>query len=182
MLTGMFLNIVGLPGIWLMIGAVGVFAWLTRAHQFVGTTSLIVLVVLGLLAEVVEFLAGSAGAKKAGGSKRAAMGAIVGALIGGIFLSVIPIPIISTIVGACLGAFIGAAVVELMIFKDVDRSMRVGVGAAHGRFMGILGKLIFSIIIYIVAAVVAFPSSRSTPAATSRIAPSTTQSLSAPGR
>src|SRR5689334_18043501 len=140
MLTGMFLNILGLPGIWLMIGAVGVFAWLTRAQQFVGTTSLIVLVVLALIAEVVEFLAGSAGAKKAGGSKRAAMGAIVGALIGGIFLSVIPIPIISTIVGACLGAFIGAAVVELMIFKDVDRSMRVGVGAAHGRFLGIVGK------------------------------------------
>src|SRR5262245_11222807 len=113
MLTGMFLNILGLPGIWLMIGAVGVFAWLTRRDQFVGTTSLIVMVVLGLLAEAVEFLAGSAGAKKAGGSKRAAMGAIIGALIGGIFLSVIPIPIISTIVGACLGAFIGAAIVEL---------------------------------------------------------------------
>jgi len=180
MLTGMFLNILGLPGIWLMIGAVGVFAWLTSAQQFVGTTSLIVLVVLGLLAEAVEFIAGSAGAKKAGGSKRAAMGAIIGALIGGIFLSVIPIPIISTIVGACLGAFIGAAVVELVIFKDVDRSMRVGVGAAHGRFMGILGKLIFSIIIFIIAAVVAFPISRSTATSPTAIAPATTQSLSLP--
>lgn len=182
MLTGMFLNLLGLPGIWLMIGAVGVFAWLTRAQQFVGTTPLIVLVVLGLLAEVVDFLAGSAGAKKAGGSKRAAMGAIVGALIGGIFLSVVPIPIISTIVGACLGAFIGAAVVELAIFKDVDRSMRVGVGAAHGRFLGIVGKLIFSMIIFLIAAIVAFPISRRTTASTPIILPSTTQSLSAPAR
>src|SRR3712207_1503794 len=90
MLVGMFLNIIGLPGIWLMIGAVGVYAWLTRADNYVGTVSLIVLVGLGVLAEVVEFLAGSAGAKKAGGSKRSAMGAIVGAIIGGIFLSVIP--------------------------------------------------------------------------------------------
>src|SRR5215207_6164037 len=87
MLAGMFLNIVGLPGIWLMIGAAGVFAWLTRTQQYISMTSLIVLVVLGLLAEVVEFIAGSAGAKKAGGSKRAAMGAIIGALVGGIFLS-----------------------------------------------------------------------------------------------
>src|SRR3954468_3158021 len=180
MLTGMFLNILGLPGIWLMIGAVGVFAWLTRTNQFVSTTSLIVLVVLGLLAEVVEFMAGSAGAKKAGGSKRAMMGAVIGALVGGIFLSFIPIPIISTIVGACLGAFIGAAIVELAIFKDVDRSLRVGVGAAHGRFLGILGKLIFSVIIFVVAAIVAFPV-RATPATS--VIPATaptTQSLSVP--
>src|SRR5215203_3550235 len=113
MLAGMFLNIIGLPGIWLMIGVVGIYAWLTRADNYVGTISLIVLVALGILAEVVEFIAGSAGAKKAGGSKRAAMGAIIGALVGGIFLSFIPIPIVSTIVGACLGAFIGAAIVEL---------------------------------------------------------------------
>ena len=63
----------------LMIGVVGVYAWLTGLNNYVGTTSLIVLVVIGLLAELVEFLAGSAGAKKAGGSKRAAVGAIVGA-------------------------------------------------------------------------------------------------------
>ncbi len=180
MLTGMFLSILGLPGIWLMVGAVGVYAWLTRFQQFVGTTSLIVLVVIALLAEAVEFLAGSAGAKKAGGSKRAMMGAVIGALIGGIFLSVIPVPVISTIVGACLGAFIGAAVVELMIFKDVDRSLRVGVGAAHGRFLGILGKLIFSIIIFVIAAIVAFPVARATATAPVPLPPATapaTQSL-----
>jgi len=124
MLTGMFLNILGLPGIWLMVGAVGVFAWITRTQQFIGTTSLIVLVVLAVLAEVVEFVAGSAGAKKAGGSKRAMMGAVIGALVGGIFLSVIPIPIISTIVGACLGAFIGAAVMEFYD-RDIAHATRV---------------------------------------------------------
>lgn len=184
MLAGMFLNILGMPGIWLMIGAVGVYAWVTGLNNYVGTTSLIVLVVLGILAEVVEFIAGSAGAKKAGGSKRAAMGAIIGAIIGGIFLSIIPIPIVSTIVGACLGAFIGAAVVEFMIFKDADRSMRVGIGAAHGRFLGIVGKLIFSLIIFLVAAIVAFPVSRSTtasaPVPLPATAPATTQSLSLP--
>jgi uncharacterized protein YqgC (DUF456 family) len=180
MLVGMFLNIVGLPGIWLMIAAVAIYAWLTGVGQFVGLTSLMVLVGIGLLAELVEFLAGSAGAKKAGGSKRAAIGAIVGGLIGGLFLSVVPIPIISTIIGACLGAFIGAAIVEYMIFKDADRSMRVGLGAMHGRFLGIIGKLIFSIIIFLVAAIVAFPLSGSTTTTTPNTPPATTQSLSHP--
>ena len=180
MLTGMFLNILGLPGIWLMIGAVAVYTWITGLNHFVGTTSLIVLVVLGVLAELVEFVAGSAGAKKAGGSKRAMMGAIIGAIVGGLFLSVIPVPIVSTIVGACLGAFIGAAVVELAIFRDVDRSMRVGIGAAHGRFLGIISKLIFSVIIFLIAAAVAFPVKSSAPVLISPTTATTTQSLSVP--
>ncbi len=156
-LAGLFANLLGLPGLWLMVGSVGVFAWLTRYQQFVSNITLVVLVLIALTAEVVEFIAGSAGAKKAGGSRSAMIGAVVGGLLGGFFLTFVPIPIISTIVGVCLGAFIGAAVVEMVNQKDVGHSVRVGLGAAQGRFYGIVLKLIFGLVIFAIVAFATFP-------------------------
>ena len=155
-ITGLFLNIVGLPGLWLMVGAMAAFAWATEWNHYVGWPSMITLIVLGLLAEVLEFAAGAAGSKAAGGRTRGMIGAVVGALLGGFFLSFIPVPIVSTIVGACLGAFIGAAVMELTD-KDFVHAMRVGVGAAKGRFMGIVIKLAFVVMMLIVVMLAALP-------------------------
>src|SRR6185503_18261826 len=97
-----------------------------------------------------------AGSKSAGGRKRGMIGAIVGGFLGAIFLSIIPIPIVSQIVGACLGAFIGAALMEYTD-KDIQHSMRVGVGAAKGRLWGILSKLLFGCLMLIVAVFAALP-------------------------
>ncbi|WP_428939786.1 DUF456 domain-containing protein [Fontivita pretiosa] len=137
-LVGLFLNILGLPGLWLMVASAAGYALLTDA-QYMGWPTLITLVVLAAIAELLEFVAGAAGSKAAGGRTRGMIGAIVGAILGGIFLSIIPIPVISTILGACLGAFIGAAVMELSD-RDFRHAITVGVGAAKGRFMGILVK------------------------------------------
>src|SRR5947208_2986182 len=110
--AGLVVNVVGLPGLWLMVGSVWLFAWLTGVGHYIGHVTLWTLVGLALVAEMAEFLAGSAGAKRAGGSKRAAIGAIIGALIGGIVLS-IPVPLVGTIIGVCLGAFAGAAAAQM---------------------------------------------------------------------
>src|SRR4051812_21100499 len=91
-LTGMFLSIVGLPGIWMMVLAVTGYAWLTSARHFVSTGWLIALTVIAAISEVIEFLAGSAGAKKAGATKKGMLGAIIGGLIGAVFLTAL-IPI-----------------------------------------------------------------------------------------
>jgi uncharacterized protein YqgC (DUF456 family) len=154
--AGVFVTIPGLPGLWLLVGAAAVYAWWTGLGAYIGWMSIIALIVLGLIAEVVEFVAGSAGAAKAGGSRRAMIGAIVGALVGGILLS-IPLPLVGAIIGACLGAFVGASAVELAIRRDIMHSMRVGTGAAKGRFWGIVTKLAFGIIMWILIAIVAFP-------------------------
>src|SRR5881394_1323373 len=90
---GLFLNILGLPGLWLMVGSIAGYAWLTTWNHFVGWPSVGTLIVLGLLAELAEFLAGAAGSKAAGGRKRGMLGAVVGALIGGIAFSFIPVPV-----------------------------------------------------------------------------------------
>src|SRR4051812_34741140 len=95
LVAGLFVSILGLPGLWLMVGSAWGYAWLTGIGHYVGWATLWVLLGLAFSAEIAEFAAGSAGAKRAGGSRRAMFGAIVGALIGGFLLS-IPIPVVGT--------------------------------------------------------------------------------------
>lgn len=153
---GLLFTVLGLPGLWVMVAAVAGYAWITKFDVYVGWPGLVAVIVLATVAEVMEFVAGSAGAKQAGGSRRAMIGAVVGALIGG-FLFSIPVPILGTIFGVCLGAFVGAAVVEMGIVGDPSHSMKVGWGAAKGRFYGIMLKLLFGVAIFIVTVCVAIP-------------------------
>src|SRR4051794_23032337 len=82
--AGLFVNILGLPGLWLMVLGHVCFGWLTTWDRYVGWQSAVALFVLALLAEGVEFLASAAGSKAAGGSKRGMIGAVIGGLVGGI--------------------------------------------------------------------------------------------------
>jgi uncharacterized protein YqgC (DUF456 family) len=155
LVVGLIINLVGLPGLWVMIAAVMAYAWLT-GWMYVGWKLLAGLVVMGLAAEVVEFIAGSAGARAAGSSRRGAMGAIVGALAGGVVGSGI-LFLVGTVIGAVIGAFAGAAVVELLIGKSVQQSMEIGVGAARGRILGMVSKTAIGAVMLIVAMAAAFP-------------------------
>ena len=152
---GWFVNILGLPGLWLMVIAFLGYAFATGWDVYVGWPSTVLLVVLAGLAEVFEFIAGAAGSAAAGGRKRAVAGALVGGFIGGIVGTPL-LPIVGTIVGACAGAFLGAAIIEL---KDqgVRRSLRIGMGAAKGRFWGTVGKLAIGLVMFLVAAACALP-------------------------
>ena len=156
LLTGWFINILGLPGLWLMVGAYGLYGLVTGWGIYVGWQSMTILLLLAISAEAVEFFAGAAGAASAGGRKRGLIGAIVGGFLGAIFLSVIPIPIVAQVIGACLGTFIGAAVMEFTD-KDIAHSFRVGIGAAKGRFWGIVSKLAFGFAMFLVAALAGLP-------------------------
>lgn len=159
LLCGLFINVLTLPGLWLMAAIYGFYAWLTGWNHFVGWPSFGTMIGLAFLGEIVELAAGSAGTKKAGASRRAGIGAIIGAMLGGLFLTaLIPIPVVGTITGVCLGAALGAGIVELMIHQDIGHSVRVGTGAFKGRLMGIAGKLFVGSIMLIVAIVGGFPS------------------------
>ncbi len=167
MVIGLWINILTLPGLWLMVASIAIYAWVTGG-QYVGWPGIISLVVLAGLAELVEFVAGGAGAKKAGGSKRAFVGAIVGSILGAIFLSVlIPIPVLGTIFGICAGTFIGALVVEYWVKRNHGQAFRVGLWATIGRLIGIFTKLAFGFVIFLVAGILAWP----TGAAPTSIAP-----------
>jgi uncharacterized protein YqgC (DUF456 family) len=158
LLAGLFINILTLPGLWLMAGAYAIYAWITWSHHYVGWPSIVTLAVLATVAEILELTLGSAGAKKAGASRSAMIAAIVGGILGAMFLTVlIPIPIIGTIIGVCLGAALGAGIVELVIRRDVIQALRVGEGAFKGRLMGIGSKLAIGIVMLLIALICAWP-------------------------
>ena len=79
------------------------------------------------------------GVKKFGGSKKAINGSIIGLIIGLIFL-----PGIGIILGPFIGAFIGAK----MEAPDVNKALKIALGALAGFMVGTLLKL--SVSLYIV--------------------------------
>ena len=157
LLTGLLLNVLTLPGLWLMALSLGAYAWVTGWNVLVGLPSMITMIVLAAIAEVIEFVAAGAGAKAAGASAWGMLGALVGGILGAIFLSFIPVPIVSTIVGLCLGCFLGAAAVEVMLGTDFKKSALIGAGAAKGRFYAIIIKICFGIVMLLVGLWAAFP-------------------------
>lgn len=155
---GWVLTLVAMPGNWLMFLAAAAYAWLgpqTGLTQLDWKTVL-VLGVLVIVGEIAEFAAGMVGARRAGGSRRAAVFSLIGSLIGAIGGAMIGIPIpilgsaIAAIVGGALGAFGGAAFAEHTRGERAGHSLKVGQAAFWGR---ILGTGIKTIIASIIAAV-----------------------------
>ena len=155
--AGLFLNILGLPGLWLIVVAAIAYAW-AFGFAYIGWGTIIALIVLGLLAELVEFFAGAAGSKQAGGSKRGMVGAIIGGIVGGIVgTPLIPIPIVGTVVGSVAGCFLGAYGIELLIGKSHGEATSISYGAAKGRMVGLIAKTGFGLAMAIVTAVMGAP-------------------------
>jgi len=142
------LTLLGMPGNWLMVAAVVVYVLLMPAASpvAVGWGVVVGLIVLAGLGELMEFLAGAAGASRAGASRRGVLLALVGSLVGavvGLFVG-LPIPIVGSLVGAVLfaglGAFAGAVLGEQWKGRDLDESLRVGNAAFWGRLLGTVAK------------------------------------------
>ena len=146
-----------LPGNWLIIISTALFAWWRWEDGIFSIYTLIAITVLAIIGEIIEFFAGMGGAKKAGagwfGAIAAIFGAIAGAVVGTVF---IPIPVLGTLLGACLGAGSGTMLVELATGKEVDHSIRSGMGAGKGVFLGTLGKFMMGVLIWLTVAVAAF--------------------------
>jgi uncharacterized protein len=129
--VGLMLVPLGLPGLWVMLGATVVY-WLAVPTGSVGLSTVLVASGLVVAAEVLEFVIAGRYARRFGGSRRASAGAIIGGLIGAVVG--VPIPIIGSMIGAFVGAFAGALVAEITV-KRQDRGdpMRVATGALWGR-------------------------------------------------
>lgn len=155
LLAGWVLNLVGLPGNWLMVAAAVVCAWLappdSRLHIEWLTVAL--LAAVGVLGEAAEFAAGAAGAARKGGSKRGVVLAAGLAVVGGLVGAAVgtPIPVIGNAVAAVLGAAIGSAagavLGERWKGRDLNHSLEVGQAAFWGRLLGTLAKTVAGTVI-----------------------------------
>jgi uncharacterized protein YqgC (DUF456 family) len=145
-----------LPGTWLMVLVTAVLKWWQPEYVLVSWTVLSVATGLAVLGEVLEFVLGAAGSRRAGGSRRAAVLAIVGSLVGGIVGTALPVPIVGTLIGACVGAFAGSLLGDLWAGRPLFPSFEAGWGAAIGRFWGTMSKLAIGGIMVVVLTLDAF--------------------------
>ncbi|MEX2606338.1 MAG: DUF456 family protein [Kiritimatiellia bacterium] len=149
LITGGILNLFGLPGNWVVLGASVLHLLVADAESRIGYGFGVplTLLVLALLGELLEFLAGLLGAGKAGGSRRAMVLSMLGGIVGSLFgfsIGNFFFPLVGGIIGifvvAGLGALAGAVLGETWKGRALGESMRVGRGAFTGRILGTLGK------------------------------------------
>lgn len=129
-LIGLVLIPFGLPGLWVILGGILGFGWLTD-FRTLSAGFLLFVIGLALLGEVAEAWIGFRFARRYGGSSRAGWGALFGGLIGAIVG--VPVPIIGSVVGGFLGAFAGAALFEYTRARHTEGAARAGWGAMLGR-------------------------------------------------
>lgn len=123
-----------LPGLPMIFGGI----WLVAAvdnYRHLGLWWLLLIGALGALGVIVDFIAGTLGAKRVGASKRALWGASLGTFVGMFF----------GIPGILLGPFAGALLGELASGTSVLRSAHVGIGTWLGLLFGALVKLVISL-------------------------------------
>lgn len=129
---------IGIVGIFfpLLPGATFLFAgmWLAASlddFQRVSTMTVWWLFALMLLSFVTDWVAGALGAKKAGASKAAIIGATLGSIFG----------VLVGFWGLLIFPFVGAVAGELMTHGDQLRAHRVGFSAWLGVILGLVAKI-----------------------------------------
>ena len=119
-----------LPGVPLVFAGLLLGAWID-GFEAVGWATIGTLAVLALVAWIIDFVAGAAGARYLGAGPRAFWGATIGAIVGLFF----------GLAGMLIGPFLGAVVGELSGGSDLVRSGRAGVGAWIGMVVATALKL-----------------------------------------
>ncbi len=122
-----------LPGAPLVFAGLLLAAW-AEGFQKVGAATLIVLAALTALSFLVDVVAASLGAKWAGASRTALIGAALGTVVGLFF----------GIVGIVIGPFIGAVAGEFLSRGSAAGAGRVGVRTWVGFIFGTLVKLVLA--------------------------------------
>ena len=122
-----------LPGTLLVLGGIFLGAWIDDFAR-VGWGTLSVIVVLAITAWVLDYIAGILGAKKAGASRLALIGAAIGTVVG-LFMG---------FVGVLFMPLVGATIGDLIARKDQRAALRVGVATWLGIMAGLIAKVVIA--------------------------------------
>ena len=123
-----------LPGVPLVFMGLLVAAWIGD-FQRIGWPTLTILAGLTALAIAADFVASLLGAKRAGASKLALVGAAVGSIVGLFF----------GLIGILVFPFIGAVLGELFARERLGQAAKVGLATWLGMLLGVLAKLSLAI-------------------------------------
>ena len=134
----LFLNVVGLPANWILLGLAVLYSWLTRTPRL-GWAVLAMLTALALLGEMVEFVVGIGYTARRGASRWAVLGAFAGGLLGAVALTPV-VPPFGTVAGGMVGSFAGAALLEYAAQRHAGTALRAGRAAFVGKLLGTAAK------------------------------------------
>lgn len=135
-----------LPGTALVLAGILLGAWIDDFTR-VGPFSLALVTLLAVLAWVLDYVAALMGARRAGASRQALIGAALGTVAG----------LLMGLVGVLFMPLVGAAVGEYWAHRDEQRAVRVGVATWLGLLAGLLAKVVlaFSMVgVFVVALLV----------------------------
>jgi uncharacterized protein YqgC (DUF456 family) len=124
-----------LPGTLLVWGGLLLGAWIDNFTR-VSIGTVVVISVLAILAWALDFVAGLLGAKRAGASRLALVGAAIGTVVG-LFMG---------LVGVLFMPLVGAAVGEYWAQKDQQRAAKVALATWIGLLIGMIAKVVLSFV------------------------------------
>lgn len=127
------------PGIPLMLISIIGYVMYDKMQHF-SATFLVIVIVLGSIGIISEYLLAYIGAKFFGASKYAGYGAVVGSLFG---LMILP-PF-----GLILGAMAGAVAGEFYKTKDLEKSIHAAWGTIIGLISGSIFRFFIALTIFI---------------------------------
>jgi len=146
--AGLLLIPLGLPGLWVMVGGLLGYGWLTQFRS-VSVAMIVVVVALAFIGEIVESWLGFRFARRYGGSGRAGWGALIGGLIGAVVG--VPVPVVGSVIGAFVGSFGGAALLEYGQSRRADVAVGAGWGAVVGRAAAAAAKIALGVVIGVIS-------------------------------
>lgn len=136
-----------LPGIFFVVLAFFIYG-IYDGFERVSFWTYLILVGLGLLVFILDYLSTAIGAKKFGVSRWGLLYGVVGSIIG-IF--------VASILGFVVGFFLGIVFGELLQGKDMKKSLKSGSGAVVGFLGGTIFKIcviMLMIVIFIIAVLI----------------------------
>ena len=119
-----------LPGVTLVFAGILLAAWIDDFAR-IPIWLVVVCGVMTAIAWVVDYLAAAAGAKKAGASKLAIVGAMIGTIVG----------IFTGLWGLLFMPLVGAAAGEYVAQRDLRRAGKVGIATWVGLLVGTAVKV-----------------------------------------
>jgi hypothetical protein len=122
-----------LPGTALVLAGIALGAWIDDFSR-VGPWALAAVAAMAVLAWVLDYVAALLGARRAGASRQALVGAALGTVVG-LFMG---------LVGVLFMPLVGAAAGEYLAQRDQRQAMKVGLATWLGLMAGLLAKVVLA--------------------------------------
>ena len=122
-----------LPGTAFVLAGIVLGAWIDDFTR-VGGVALTVITLMAVAAWVLDYVAGLIGARRAGASRQAVLGAAIGTVVG-IFMG---------LVGVLFLPLLGAAIGEWLARRNREAAVRVGIATWLGLMVGLLAKVVLA--------------------------------------